>query len=580
MPTVPRYGDSKVNEAPIPGARTPTDAPAAAFGTSQRPAAAAQSMLDTVGKFVDEQTRQANQLQVLDADRQLSALETNIQYDPKGGIINRKGKDAFGLPDEVRGTWDKGVSEIEKGLKNDVQKAAFRGMTVQRWGDLDKNVQRHVSSEMRSYDDQVTTSYIENEQNAAALNYMNTERIAMSIERQKASLIDHAQRNGLPGEWVKQRVLETESKTHSEVVARMLANDQDVTAKAYYDANREGVTGTDATRLEKALEEGGLRGESQRRVDAIMGKGLTRTEALAEVQKIEDPKLRDATEDRVSRAFEQRRAAERQDQENLYDQAANLLDSGPRGAPARSVIPPADWAALSLEQKNALQKRAEDPVNSDKTWLDFLSLSPQEIGALSRAQFETKYWANFDKEHRGRAETLWNAATSGKGLKDPQLAATLTFNDRVENTLRTTGLIDPNEKKSKFSEGEATLYAKFETAAAREVQDYEVNTLGGKRKATGEEMQKIIEGLAIKRVFIDKPWARDPEKPAGLVAPDDRGRAYVPIDQIPAGAMLSLKTEAQRLRVKPGSEAFERAYGAILTGERDDDRIRDILRGK
>jgi len=577
MPVVPRYGDQRVDASPLPDTRLNASG-SNAFGLSPSIGQAAQNALGRAENWADAEVKKANQLQVLDADRQLSALETNIQYDPKSGIINRKGKDAFSLPDDVRTMWDKGVSEIEKSLKNDVQKESFRAMQIQRWTDLDRNVQRHVSGERKAYDEQVTSSYIDNEQGAAALNYLDPERVRMSIDRQRAAIIDHADRNGLPEEALVQRINDAVSKTHTAVMARMLANDQDMAAQKYMQDHKDELTAEDITRVEKAVEEGSLRGESQRRVDDIMGRGLSRSDAMEEARSVADPKLRDAVEERVSRAYEQRRAAERQDQEDLYQRAANLIDSGPRGAPARSVIPPDQWSRLTPEQRSALQRRAEDPDNNDKVWLDFLSLSPTDVAGLSRAEFETSYWSHFDKERRTRAESFWSAAVGGKGSKDPAFAATLTFKDRVDNTLRTTGLLDPNKSKSKFNEDEATLYSRFENEAARAIQEYEVNVLGGKRKATGEEMQKVLDTMAVQRVFIDKPWGRDPELPARLVQPDDRGRAYVPYDKIPADALVAMKSEAERLKIKPTRDALEKAYGALLSGERDDDRIRAILR--
>lgn len=576
MPTVPRY-EQQVSENALPNVRMPTEAPLEAFGAGQgmsNVTRAAQGVLKTAQDIYVEEKRKGDQVAVLGADRELSAWETKRLYDPKTGALNTRGKDSFGIPEQVSADFKKFVGELEAGLSNADQKIAFQRMAGSRGVDIERALTKHVSSEMRSYDDNVTESYLKSERDAASASYMDQERVDMAIERQLGAIADHAKRHGLPNEWIALKSSETLSKTHFDVTARYLANGQDLAAKKYFDTHKEEFTGADATSLEKALEEGSVRGESQRTTDKIMASGKTRAESMSEARKVSDPKVREATEQLVARRFEEKAAEQRALQADLYLQSTNMLEQpGNENKRPRDVIPPTTWQQLSLEQRNALESRGTDPVNDDKAWLDFLELSAAQVGNLNRADFEAKYWAKFDSSHRTRAESMWDAAKK-EHSKDPVLTQALTFKDRVDSTLSTSGLIPASKEKSKYSESEARLYAQFEQTAAAAVEDFEVTSLAGKRKATGKEIQEILDGLVVKKVFVDK-WGPDKEKLAMFLTEDEKGASYVPIDKVPPKEKNAIENILRSKGKRISKSKVERAYGAVLTGDRK--RLDSIL---
>jgi len=572
MPTVPRY-EPQVQDARTPQAsiRTPTSLDTFGGGESAaRVSEATQRFSGELLKFADQEKQKADQLAVLDADKRLSETTTKLLYDPVTGALNKRGKDAFDLPNTVMTEYSKQADIISKDLHNEAQRNAFKQQMVSRSVDLDRSIQAHVSGEIKSYDNATTESYLANERDAAALSYNDPERIGMAVQRQQIAIQQHAQRNGLPVEWTKLKMQEATSKTHEAVINRMLANDEDMRAKAYYDANKASFTGADATIMEKALEEGSLRGESQRQVDKIVATVPTETAAYEEAKKVQDPKLRDAIETRIAQTYSRRKEAEAEARNALYQESTNVVDQNP-GTNPRFVIAPDKWAKLSLDQRNALERRAEDVPNNNKVWLDFLDLPANEMGNLNRSDFESKYWANFDKEHRTRAESMWNQAVDAKqkGNADPKLSTTLSFNDRVENTLRVSGFIPPNKKKADFEKKEATMYAQFETEAAREIENYELTQLGGKRKATGEETQKILDSMVLKKVFVNKNWFfSDPARPAVILTDEERKQAYVPFESIPPQEVQAIENIARSKNRKITKDKAGRAYAAMLAGDR------------
>lgn len=569
MPTVPRYGGGVASTA----VNTPRENPNAnhdAFGV-QGPNVLEGAVPNLI-QMVQVHKQKADQVANLASDNELAALESRLLYDSKSGALNKRGKDAFDLPETVGEEWRKGVSEIEAKLGNKEQRLAFANSRAQREVNIHTAVQKHVSDQLKSYDDQETQSFLTNERSATLANYQDSQRVELGIDRQRAALTDYAKRNGMSPEKLKDLQQNATSQTYAGVLDRMLTNDQDLTATKYYKDVKEYMTGEDQGKIEKALEEGSLRGESQRQADVIVSKfGKDWDKAQAAVVAIQDPKIRDAVKVRVNQNFAEQRQIDQQKQEDLYLRATNMIDADPNRN-ARDVVPAPIWAQLNLGMRNALENRGGDVTNDDQKWLNFLEKSPQEVANLNKVQFESQYWAHLDKQHRARAETLWNAAKDAMSNKEAQpnlhLATTLSFKDRLLNTAGKAGVVKPNETPAKFSRTEAKNYAGMEQEAAKQVELFERTQLQGKRPATGEEMQTIIDKVVLNRVFIDKPHSVDVKKLGWEVSADEQGKAYIPLDSIPAVELTPLRNAITSRGSKITSRKLERLYAAVLMNNR------------
>ena len=287
---------------------------------------------------------------------------------------------------------------------------------------------------------------------------------------------------------------------------------------------------------------------------------------------LSNDKVRDETERRLEHKYSQDEASKTLTQKNLFLDSSNRVDKHP-GTPARDLIPPATWTQLSLEQKNALENRAEAPAaNDSKAWLTFMTMRPDSLAKMDKADFEV-YWSKFDREHRSRAESMWNSAREAgdKAALDPKLTSVINAHEQLVNSLKASKLIDPNKGVGRYSEKEAVFLAEISNAAAKKVEEFELTHLGGKRKSTYDERQKIYDDLTIKKVFIEKSWSRDQEKPAALVTEEDKkGGAvmYVPYDKIPEKDRNQISNILQSKQKKITQRKLERAYGAYVLGDR------------
>lgn len=570
MPTIPLYGEAQVAPGPTTGARLDNSASLEDFGggaSAEGVTRAAQAAGNEAMQIAATTRRQTNDVAVLDADKKLNDAETTAVYDPKAGLLAKRGKDVLGAYPVAMTAFKSAADKIASGLSNEEQRISFSHLVNARQYTIERVGQRHVAEQLKSFDDETTSTSVKNAQDMALKNFNDPLVVNAQIDKQRAILTDYAGRQGLPADWVEEKTTDAVSKTHTGVISQMLAAQQDVAAEAYYKKNKDDVSGPDQISAERALQEGTLRGESQRQADAIVGDADDQPEALEAARDIKDPKLRDMTTERINQHYSQNKAALRNAQDDVYQKSALLVDQNPT-APVRDLVDPSAWTSMTAEQREALQRRSENPPNNDKRWLDFIDLSPTQLAAMKRPDFETVYWANFDAAHRSRAESMWEAGQQGKH-QSAALASTLTFNQRVDETLRTSGVIPADLKRSDFSKDQATTYAQFDQQAAHQIEQFELTQLGGKRKATGDEMQKVLDDMVIKKVFVNKPWYQsDVSKPAATLTADESGRAYVPIANVPAADKNAIQNLILSKQKRVTTDKVQRAYAAYLTGDR------------
>lgn len=564
MPQVPSYGQRVVETTALPGARYTPDASPASFGAVEP--INLDPAIRQLREIEQREQAKADEDAFFEADAKLAAAETFILLDPKTGVLQRKGKNAFSAPEDVKEEWLKRVGEIESTLSTDRQRDAFRRSALNREESLSRRVQEHVGREMDQHAMETAESLITNEIDAAVANLDKT-RIEDAIMRITEVTSSEARRNGWSPEETQRAMQHSLSTLHVGVIGKMLDEDQYQRANDYFKEYKKDIRGSEHGKIQKTLEEETLRGEAQRTALRITNEHRDLTAALKAVDAIKEPKLQDAVRDRVKERFNEQEADENEDREDAYLRATNLLDANP-GRRVWDVVPPSLKHILSLEQRNALESRASGgpTENDNRAWLDFLELDVQAVAKLSRVQFESQFWTKFDLSHRGRAESHWlesrNAVENGR-LSTPELSSTVTFKDQVANTLRRTRLINPEKPISGLNEKEVDMYAAFEDEAARRILHFELTELEGKRKSTSDEKQTIMDTMATEKVFIEKWWT-DPEKPIFALNTDEKGRAYIKYDQVPLLERRSLENLLRSKGRRITNDKIQRAYAQVL----------------
>lgn len=235
MPTVPRRTEQEVLPA-IPDIAGPARPPAAAFGASQQTRQQTGLVRDIVGTAVkisrEEQKRiedervkakeDADRMLVLDADLQAAELQNDLDLQ----VRELKGRNSIGAMDLINKEWEKGLKNIDSTLTNQGQRDAFNISAGKRFLSLKKNTGIHMNTQFDQYAEGLRKSSMKTAQEQAAINYTDLEFVADQFQRQEAIINAFAERDGKGKEWRGNEIAKARSRTHSEIIKRMLLDNE------------------------------------------------------------------------------------------------------------------------------------------------------------------------------------------------------------------------------------------------------------------------------------------------------------------------------------------------------------------
>jgi len=501
MPQVPVSNEQGITrQQAAPNARLNVQTSEASFGGGAAVEAvgrAGAGLAQQAFQIAKEERQKADDVATQEAYTKTVKLRNDLMYDPKNGAMNRKGKDAFGVGQEYGQQFNKGADQIESSLATDEQRAMYQKIRQQELRDLDGNLTRHTFQQAQEYDQETTISGIKTTQEDAVMNYQDPGKVDQALKIQNALIDSHGARAGQAPEVISQRKAEAASKTYEAVIQRMLANGQDLAASEYYNKIKGSIVGQDATQVETALQEGSLRGESQRQAGSIVSKHSNMTSALAEVDKIQDPKIQDATRERVKQRFAEREQAQQYAGEQAFRSAYSIVEKSRN----KDDIPPGQWAAMSPAQKNSIESYLKsDKVETD--WNEYYNLKQMAATPAMRDKFmKTDLLIYRAKLGDTEFKELVNAQGDARKGDNTQLDGFQSDQQIVNGALAEAG-IDPSPKPASKDAKSVNL---FRRRVDEEVRKRQLDT--GK-KVTNEEMQGIVDGLMVKgitnRGFI--PW--------------------------------------------------------------------------
>jgi hypothetical protein len=361
-----------------------------------------------VSRIVEEEQAKADTTALIGADGQLASLHNSLLYDPENGALAKRGFDAGPASKSAMEAWQKGVSDIS-GTLSPNQQIAFQRVAAQRTQDLDNTLARHAATEIDRGKEDTTNANLSAERTATLQAYGDPKRVQAGIDHQKMVIaLDGASRGQSP-EVINQRIQDEVSKIHSGVIHLLLADDRDIDATKYFEAHAKELDPQALLQAKDSLDLGSLRGESQRRSDSIVSSTATLGGALQEAAKITDPKLREATEGRIRRHFEDVEASIRYDRDQAYEQASAILEQ--TGDLHR--IPPDIYNRLNAAQHRELEhrlsmKRSPERATNWDTYARLLNMAG--LNDSTRQEFEQldlrKYRGQLSDQHYEHLLTL------------------------------------------------------------------------------------------------------------------------------------------------------------------------------
>lgn len=260
------------------------------------------------------------------------------------------------------------------------------------------------------------------------------------------------------------------------------------------------------------------------------GQGRPRAPTLIELKNElrSDPRLANSpkrlklAENALESQYKDTQAAIKQrDEENMDGVLRELYANGGN----INALPPGALANIPADKIDQVMTFGDKVVKSNKqndpeAWARILSLPNEQLASMTPAQFYKEFRPVLDDVHLEKGYALVEKA---RGTATDKHLEIISTSERVKQAAIKEGIIPAVGKQN---EDQVKDFAKFQADIDTRVREFERSELGGKRKATNEELQKIVDGVLINRVFIDQ-WGSDPERPVAFVETDDMANAYV-----------------------------------------------------
>lgn len=618
MATVPAYGQRRVRQAPIPGVRRQASETFESLGgrvgeaQAQLGAQVARVGLTGYSEIQETARRRADDVALLEAERQLGELEVQLLHSQDKGALNVKGKAVLPLRDDVLRSFDEQAGMIESNLGNDRQRLAFQGARQRRRLGVLETVEKHTVQQLNAYETSEAQATLANAVNLAVTNFDNPRRISEELGTIDRTVDGHGERMGMGPEARGELKDKLRSQVHEGVITRLLANEKEPAARAYFEELRGQISGEAITRIEDKLKSAGTERQAITAADDIWAAhapaddddpiSLDVMETAARERFREQPDVLKATiaELRQRKAGVDSGRKERDDARDdaVWTAVMNgggiaqvrrmpefIAMSGKAQTAVRDYFQREAEHRESLAYTRAQRELAQDGVRERHLeragWSEYWRMSdPQVLSTMTRADI-LRQLPVLGRDHVNRLLTdQEQLSRNGAAVRNATIDTEL-FKDIVYQA----GLEYVHETPSKQTEGQRAnlgqLRAFVEGEIARRQQ-------GANRPLTYEEKRTLMQELIDQKVMLrdsGRFWF-DAEVPAALVRDDGASRAYVPMTSIPPAAQtealnylrgLNPRLSDAELRARY-RDRIERAYAFTLL-RRSRREVEAILKG-
>lgn len=523
MPKVQQYNRQVQNQA-APNVQFNPNAPIEAFGggrAAQEAGAVREVAQQQAAIFIEEQ-KKADEIAGDELGVEAKRFKQQLLHDPEKGALFQKGKNSFELPAKLQDEWKKFSEELTMKAPNERVKERISRIVGFEGLDLDEKLQVHVGRERQAYDQQVTKALTETAVNDAILNMDDPQKMSANIDIAIDAIRRSGQREGEDGSVTGPRVVQATSKVHATIIGRILDQGDDRKARAHFEKYKDQI-GDAATlkEIEGALEEGSLRGESQRAADDIVMKyGENLGGALQAARGIEDPKLRDETVTRVKQTIADIRTAKSMRTEDLHKNASQIIDQ----TGSYDSIPASMLSQFSLAEKASLKAyaKARKENTLETNWGTYYDLKTMAANPKDRQKFvdlnlHTLYRSSMADAEFKELVNLQTSLKNGDGKATRELDGFLSTKDIVDGALKSAD-IDPSAKEGTK---DAEKSYSFRLQVNNKLKALEAQT--GKKPTSDEEV-KIVNDLLV-QVITDKGFIWDTKKPRFEVTAEDIPKA-------------------------------------------------------
>lgn len=193
-----------------------------------------------VQDYAKAATDRANQVAVIDAQRQLSNWEATNLFDPQNGAYTKKGQDALAMPEVLNKSYQQTAQQLIGTAANDDQRMAIQKLVDSRQESWNQPFQGYVRQQLDDVAKGTAQAGVDAEQNRAAL-YSNIPQVRDQALQNAQDTYEAFQiKQGASPEQIADGKFDVGSQGHLTVLKRMADVDLGG-AVTYYNANQSGM---------------------------------------------------------------------------------------------------------------------------------------------------------------------------------------------------------------------------------------------------------------------------------------------------------------------------------------------------
>ena len=420
MPAVPRVTAPTVQTQVI-NQPTAQEAPAGAFGSPIGEAVIG------VGQDFLKAKQNVDTAVAEDALVKFERDKNDILFNPETGYFNSQGKNAI---DGSKGTLDSMDALRKKymeGMSSQQAQQMFGRASAVHVNRSRDSIMKHAAKGQRTFDIANQQAAQENSIEGAALYWNDQEEMTLQNVTGREAVMDQAQMEGLGAEATAERLQTYESAFARTAIEAALDNGDIETAQTLTDraekTNR--LEGPDLNIVNSKIEAETDKRDVLIEVDRIYSSGMSRSEMLEDVRKIDDPDKRKEAERILTNQLNADKVAFDESRRETYDARWKAIDAGQM---TYSELSLADREILSPSQLQNLQKAEQVRMSGSNVPDNYILM--RELESMSRneqAKLQSAdYVGKLSTRQMNSLTSLISAANQGGGESVRTKAATAT----------------------------------------------------------------------------------------------------------------------------------------------------------
>lgn len=404
MPKIAQYGEQQVATDVVRGPRA-ADLPLSAF-----PLAHYGKAVGDVAKNLDDMRIRIGQTR---AEEEMVAFEkrkNDILFNPQTGYFNKQGKTAFDESSPANEALQKLMQEHADKLTDPDARAAFTKVAQNHVMSAQQSIMQHASKGLQAWEIATAKAQVENTLENATLYRNDPKQLSVQLELGRQSVIDAAQREGIDGDALNERLQTYTSAFTAATISASIA-DGAKNGKAAFEKYGKNLEEPDRIKLKDELEKKQKQEHAQyvstigvtagrNIVNQYYGQGLDAAMKAVE-SKFKDPEARRAVENEVLAGFRRNDYMKQRTESDAADKAeAYLLDTradSPRTVNGFKAEHPNLWEAMSEKTKRNLEAGAVT-VTDQRTLNEIKSLPMDQLATLDMTQYVDKLSASDRKD--------------------------------------------------------------------------------------------------------------------------------------------------------------------------------------